>query len=270
MNLLNVLREECILARQDCADKEAVLNLVAATAKQSSLLAKVDEATILAGLTERESLGSTGFGKGIAIPHCRLEDIEDFVVGLISLPQGVEFESLDHAPVHLVAFIIAPQRQTDEHIRLLSAISQTLTIPGATQEMIAEPTGPALYESFARYTRDEVKESEVTPRTLFHVFVEEEQLFRELLQMLTGIAPDTVMVFEGQQTGSYLSKLPLFAGFWGDNTSQLMHVILATVEKRLTNETIRRIESITGPLQDRTDIMVTAQEIFFCAGGIGA
>ena len=108
MNLINVLRPECIQAGAECGSRDAVLETIAALARQSPALAHMDEAALLKGLSEREELSTTGFGNGIAIPHCRLEGVENFVVGILSVPGGAEFAAMDGEPVKLFLFIIAP------------------------------------------------------------------------------------------------------------------------------------------------------------------
>ena len=109
MKLIDVLREECIVAGAQLSNKDEVLREIAQTAKKNDILKGLDEQEILAGLKARESLGSTGFGKGIAIPHCRLKSVVDFVLGIITVPSGVDFEALDAEKVNLIIFIIAPE-----------------------------------------------------------------------------------------------------------------------------------------------------------------
>jgi PTS system nitrogen regulatory IIA component len=60
-------------------------------------------------LQQRERIGTTGFGGGIAIPHCSLDDIEEFVVGLLIVSDGVDFESLDGKKTTTFFFIIGPK-----------------------------------------------------------------------------------------------------------------------------------------------------------------
>ena len=107
MKLANVLRKECVVANVRLADKAESLREVVAVAKKSPLLADVAEKEILAALQSRESLGSTGVGKGVAIPHCRLKSVTEFVVGIITVPQGVDFDAIDGEKVRLIVFIDA-------------------------------------------------------------------------------------------------------------------------------------------------------------------
>jgi PTS system nitrogen regulatory IIA component len=108
MKLIDVLRKECVVSGAQFSDKYDAMRGVVQVAKKNPILKDVPDEEILVGLEERESLSSTGVGNGIAIPHCRLKSVTDFVVGIITIPSGVEFEALDDEKVKLVLFIIAP------------------------------------------------------------------------------------------------------------------------------------------------------------------
>ena len=268
MKLINVWRKECVVVGARFGDKAEALRRIVQAAKNSPILKDVSEAEILSGLQERESLGSTGFGGGIAIPHCRLGSVSDFVVGLITIPQGVDFKAPDKKDVKLIVFIIAPQQESNDHIRLLSAVSQTLLVPGAVEEILAGQSSQAVVESFLRHSRIQLETAEPEGKSLFHVFIQQEDAFRDILSMLAGVASSSLVVLDVENAGAYLSKVPLFAGIWRDSSARFGRVIIAVVEKGLTNENIRRIESITGDLGNRKDIMVTVQPIFYSAGSL--
>ncbi len=268
MNLFDILRLECIATGVELADKSAALRAIAGLSKKSHLLRDVDEAEILDGFERREELGTTGFGDGIAIPHCRLEGVSDFVVGIVTVPSGVDFEAMDGGDVRLIVFIVAPARETNEHLRVLSAISQVLRIPGAVEEILSETDPEAVRESFLRYARDEVDTKGHANKHLFHLFVQDEDVFRELLNTFAGMESASITVIESKNSREYLAKMPLFAGLWSDRYAGFSRTIIATVDKTMTNEVIRRIESVTGRLDDAAQVMVTIQEVFYTAGSL--
>ena len=268
MLLINALRKECVIAGLKLDDKSSALKKIAAIAKASELLKDVSENEIFDGLQEREALGSTGFKGSIAIPHCRLKAVKDFVVGMLSVPDGVDFASLDNGKVKLLVFIIAPLKESDEHIHLLSAISQIISIPEAVNEMVIALSSEALYESFLRLARDEVKTEKGIGRNIMHVFVQNEDMFQAILEIFGSIETSSAIVLDAENMGAYLLKLPLFAGLWVDHPHRFSRLIVALVSKNMTNETIRRIERITGPLKNCTEVLVTIQDIFYCAGSL--
>lgn len=268
MKLIDVLRKECVVAGAQLSDKAEALGEIIQVAKRSPILKDVSEQEILVGLEEREKLGSTGFGKGIAIPHCRLKSVTDFVLGLITIPSGVDFEALDAEKVNLIIFIIAPEAEPNKHLKLLSAISQTLLIPGALEEILAERTPEAVCESFLRHTHAEIDTKKQTTKCFFNVFVQDENVFRDIIEKLTGIETSSLVVANTENVGAYLARVPLFADFWRDKPHSFSKVIVAVVDKGLANETIRRIESVTGNLKECTGVMVTVQDISYVAGSL--
>jgi len=268
MNLIHVLRRECLQAGAEYASKDDVLAAIATLAKQSPKLGRIDEDTLLKGLTDREELSTTGFGNGIAIPHCRLAGVEDFVVGILSVPNGVDFSATDGAPVKLFVFIIAPASSTNDHIKILSAISQVLNVPEHVAEMVQAPDAEVLAESFLRHVRDEADTKQHDNKNLFRVQIQDEDLFHDVLKIFAGFNSTTVMVTEAEPASNYIQKMPLFASFWSDKHTEFCKVILATVDKQDTNETIRRIEQEVGSLDERDDILLTVQELFYCGGSL--
>ncbi|MCD6392627.1 MAG: PTS sugar transporter subunit IIA [Planctomycetes bacterium] len=268
MKIIDVLRKECVVAGARFLDKPEALCEIVQAAKKNPILKDVPDEEILAGLEERESLGSTGFGKGIAIPHCRLKSITDFVAGIITVPDGVDFEALDGEKVDLIIFIIAPEAKSNEHLKLLSAISQTLLIPGAVKEILAERTTEAVCESFLRHTRAEIDTRKQTTKCQFNVFVQDETVFRDILEKLAGIETSSLVVANTENVVAYLTKVPLFADFWRDKPSSFSKVIMAIGDKGLSNETIRRIESVTGDLNKCVGVVVTIHDICYAAGSL--
>lgn len=268
MKLIDVLRKECIVANAQLADKAEALCSVAGAAKKNSALSELSEQEILTALEERESLGSTGFGGGIAIPHCRLKSVSDFVVGIVTVPSGVDFDALDDEPVRLIVFIIAPESQSNRHIKLLSAISQTLLIPGAVTELMAAGTPEAVFESFVRHTRADIDTSVEAAKSICNVFVEDEKVFRGILEKLEGLETSSLVVLNAERSAAYLSKMPLFADFWRDRPSDFGMMIVLVVQKGLVNETIRRIETVTGNLNECVGVMVTVHDVAYSSGSL--
>lgn len=268
MNLIHIFRKECVAAGARAANKQDTLRQVAALARKAKALSSVSEEVLYAALLEREHLGSTGFGNHIAIPHCRLSGVSEFVVGIMSLPEGVEFDALDGEPVKLIVFIVAPDTRSDEHIRLLSATSQILSIPGAVEEMVREPTDVALQESFLRHACDEVEEGSENNFALFHVLIQKEEVFLDLLQVFGSLEQGSTIVMDADHSTKYLSKMPMFSAFWADEPDHFCRVIMAIVNKKMINEMIRRVERVTGKLSENTGVMVAVQELFYCAGSL--
>lgn len=100
--------------------------------KISDILSKpsgIESSVIFNKLYEREKLGSTSIGKGVAIPHARIKDIEYPFVSIIILDEPVDFDNIDDLDVNIVVSIIVPEDNFDDHLELLSQLSEKLDNP---------------------------------------------------------------------------------------------------------------------------------------------
>ncbi len=131
-----------VLASLRASGKKQVLQEL--SRKAASLL-DLPEHDILEALVEREKLGSTGIGKGVAIPHCRLPAL-DRVAGLFArLEPGVDFDSVDGLPVDLVFLLLAPASAGADHLRALATISRTLRDETTCAKLRGSSTADAIH-----------------------------------------------------------------------------------------------------------------------------
>ncbi len=93
----------------------------------------MDSAAILASLSERERLGSTGFGQGVAIPHGKIEGLSQIYGLFVRLAEPIDYKALDRQPVDLVFLLLSPPDAGAEHLKALAAISR-VTRHAATLE----------------------------------------------------------------------------------------------------------------------------------------
>ena len=94
-------------------------------------------------------------------------------------------------------------------------------------------------------------------------------MFRDILQVLAGVEASSLVVVGAENASVYLSKLPLFASFWTDEPSDFGRIIIAVVDKKLSNEIVRRVETVAGDLGKVAGVMVTVQDISYSAGSLG-
>ncbi len=200
------------------------------------------------------------------IPHCGIEGISEFVVGILTAPNGVQFDSLDNELAKIIVFIIGPADDRNTHIRILATISQVLRIPGAKEEILAETNPEVVRESFLRYSRDEVNTKAHAEKSLFHVFVQDENRFHELLQVFAAIESCSISVAKTEGAGAFLHDIPLFSSFWHDGAKGFNRTITALISRSMVNDTIRRINDIAGGLDKNPGIMVTVQDVFYAGG----
>ncbi|MBA1201794.1 PTS IIA-like nitrogen regulatory protein PtsN [Pseudomonas capeferrum] len=97
-------------------------------------------------LVAREKLGSTGFGNGIAIPHCRLEGCTAPVSALLHLDAPIDYDAIDGAPVDLLFVLLVPAAATDAHLELLRQIASMLDRKDVRERLRAADSSEALYQ----------------------------------------------------------------------------------------------------------------------------
>ena len=94
------------------------------------------------GLQERESLGATGVGHGIALPHARLDDLDRIVAVFLRMEKPLDYDSVDRQPVDLIFGLFAPKESGVDHLKALALVSHTMRDPGVCAKLRAN-TDPA-------------------------------------------------------------------------------------------------------------------------------
>lgn len=123
MELADILAERSVLVCPDPISKHELFELLAKTAAETS---GYDAAVILAALEEREALGSTGLGNGIAIPHGKVSGLPGVTAVFARLDQPVDFEAMDDRPVDIVMMLLAPTGSGADHLKALSRVARLL------------------------------------------------------------------------------------------------------------------------------------------------
>ncbi len=125
MKLTDILvRDACVIDMQARTKKEALRELADAIASATRGL---EPKELLDSLLEREKLGSTAMGDGIAIPHARIEALDRLVASFGRSRQGLGFESLDEKPTHLFFLLVAPGKEGSAHLLTLARLSRLLS-----------------------------------------------------------------------------------------------------------------------------------------------
>lgn len=99
-------------------------------------------------LIARERLGSTGLGQGIAVPHCRLAQVDKPIAALAHLSEAVDYESPDNEPVDLLFTLVVPEDATDEHLNLLAAVVERFNDASRVAELRAATDTETLFQRF--------------------------------------------------------------------------------------------------------------------------
>ncbi len=142
MDLRDLVKPEAVLPSLHAQSKKQVLHEVCAIAAQQTGLV---ERGILDTLLQRERLGSTGVGQGVAIPHGKLSELETLVGVFARLAQPVDFDALDNQPVDLVFVLLAPESAGADHLKALARIARELRDPGVAEKLRGASDADALY-----------------------------------------------------------------------------------------------------------------------------
>ncbi len=122
MKIVDILKPGCVIAELKAVTKEEVLG------ELSKVLARtvegVDEEEMTRVLIEREKLGSTGIGDGVAIPHGKMRQVNKVIASFGRSSQGIDFESIDGKPAHIFFLLIAPEDSAGIHLKALARISR--------------------------------------------------------------------------------------------------------------------------------------------------
>jgi PTS system nitrogen regulatory IIA component len=122
--------------------KQAVLERLAA---MFAATYGIDETAVLDGLEEREKLGSTGFGSGVAIPHARSNMVSRPVAVLLRLEHPVDFAAADAMPVELVFGLLSPENAGAAHLHALAAISRLVRDEAVLEALLEAPAAEAIF-----------------------------------------------------------------------------------------------------------------------------
>lgn len=148
MRLGALIRPELIFPDLPAGDRAEVLQSLAGRVAERGLVA--DAGALFDKLWEREQLGSTAIGGGIAIPHCKVDRLKSGIVALGRVAEGVDFGAADGQPVRLFFLVISPSQSPAEHLQILAAISRWIKGGGRVEALLAQPDADALYEYLQR------------------------------------------------------------------------------------------------------------------------
>jgi PTS system nitrogen regulatory IIA component len=143
------LRLEQLLKQEYINDNLQAKNKTEALAELSEMVIsgplKLNKSQIYDVLLQREKLGSTGIGDGVAIPHGKISDLEEVIVAFARSKNGVAFDSIDGKPVHLFFLLLAPENCTGQHLKALAKICKMLKAGNFRRKLMEAKSNSDLY-----------------------------------------------------------------------------------------------------------------------------
>lgn len=143
-----LLTDQLINLSLTSKDKEGVLEELADMVHRAKKVS--DRDAFLRSLRKRENLESTGIGKGLAIPHARTDTVDGVVMAFARSEHGVDFQSLDNKPAHLIFLIASPEREKSVYIKVLARTSRLLRKDKFRQQLMKVSTPKEVIQLIAK------------------------------------------------------------------------------------------------------------------------
>lgn len=143
MKVTDIFRKEYIVEELKSKSKRDVLAELSDVFLQGDV--KYSHEDMVNTLLEREKLGSTGIGDGVAIPHGKLANLEELIVSFGRSKEGVEFDAMDGKPAHIFFLLMAPEDTTGKHLKALAKISKMLKDSTFRKKLLEAKSKDELY-----------------------------------------------------------------------------------------------------------------------------
>jgi len=147
MKILDILDKRMIIGQLTSRNKEGVLRELVRVLTQVEK--ELDEDRMLEILLERESLGSTGIGEGVAIPHGKSKDVKKLLASFGRSLPGVDFQSMDGKPAHLFFLLVAPENSAGIHLKALARISRLMKDQTFRKRLLEVNSAEEIYSLFS-------------------------------------------------------------------------------------------------------------------------
>ena len=144
MDIESILVPERTICSLRASSKKRAFELAAKHINRS--VTHLETGDVYRGLIEREKLGSTAVGDGIAIPHCRLEGCDSITGSLFVFEEPIDFLAHDDEPVNIMFVLLVPASETTEHLATLAMLAERFQIEEYRKDLIAAKNNAELYE----------------------------------------------------------------------------------------------------------------------------
>lgn len=142
MEIRDLLQPEAVVAGLKAANKKQALQELA---RQAAVVTGLNERKIFETVLERERLGTTGVGSGIAIPHGKLAELTRLYGVFARLEKPIDFDAIDEQPVDLVFLLLAPESAGADHLKALARVSRLLRDAAMCEKLRGAKTADGLY-----------------------------------------------------------------------------------------------------------------------------
>lgn len=146
--IAHLLPPDNVVAALDASSKKRVFEHAGILFENHHGIAR---SAVYDALFDREKLGSTGLGQGVAIPHGRIKGLKKPLAAFLQLATPVQFDAPDGAPVKLVFVLLVPEAANERHLQLLSELAQTFSDPALREKLMAADDAATLHALFTQW-----------------------------------------------------------------------------------------------------------------------
>jgi PTS system nitrogen regulatory IIA component len=152
MKLQDILSQDCTLCAVPASSKKRILEKISAIA--ATKISEISQQELLDSLMQREKLGSTGIGNGIAIPHGRLSKSNQVVAVLMTTDHAIAFDAIDQRPVDIFIALFVPESLCKEHLSTLQSIAKLFSDKSIAKEIRKCTSDQQLFQLVSAYAND--------------------------------------------------------------------------------------------------------------------
>jgi nitrogen PTS system EIIA component len=151
MRMSDFVVRDAIIPDLAAVNKEGVIREMAGSLRAAGCFRDADQEDVVRAILKRELLGSTGIGRGVAIPHTKHNGVERLIGTVAVSPKGVSFESLDGELVQVFVLLISPQDRPGDHLRALENVSRCLRDDNFVKALRAATTRDQIWSLLEKY-----------------------------------------------------------------------------------------------------------------------
>ncbi|MDT8271599.1 MAG: PTS sugar transporter subunit IIA [Desulfomonilia bacterium] len=148
MKILDILKPECVITHLEATTKKDILTELSRPIAHEY---KVDLDEMVSSLMNREKLGSTGIGDGVAIPHGKIPGIQTIAAAVGVNAEGLKFDALDGKPCHIFFLLVAPTNSASGHLKALARAAMLLKNSALRQSMMEASSSEEVYRVIKEY-----------------------------------------------------------------------------------------------------------------------
>jgi PTS system nitrogen regulatory IIA component len=144
MNIRKILTDDLILLNLRAKEKQAVIEEMLDFLIMRGQISSEKRAAVLEALLDRERKMSTGMQRGIAIPHCKTDEVDRMVATLAICRDGIDFDAMDGEPSRIFVMTVSPLKRTGPHIQFLAEVSRILNDSQVQEQILQAETAEAV------------------------------------------------------------------------------------------------------------------------------